>query len=347
MNDLSIKNVTFVKTVLMVIIVFFHSMLFMKGTWFDAIPIQPEPIPMFICTWMNSFHVMTFVFVSGYLFHYLKVEQGKYQKFGPFLLNKIKRLLIPYLFVLFVWVIPIRIAFYGFNFQKILTDCILGVSPDQLWFILALFIAFIIFYPLTKLFTKKWSFIIALLFPAISSAGSMYLPDYFQIWSAFRVAFFFYLGFAFRHSWEKKLSKVPCFVWVLLNIALYVGRYLMPNDQVVWNAISGLAYYLVTASGCFMAWFILQKIATNTQWDKSKTFSYLTKSSMIVYLVHQQLVYVPIYFLYGKVGNYGLVIINFIFAFGVSLLIAAIVLRFNVLRFLFGEKKKKTIPKVT
>lgn len=75
------------------------------------------------------------MFLSGYLFYYLHVEQQKYQKFTSFVVKKAKRLLVPYIFVCLLWAIPFFI-FFGGHYTQILHKFILGESPEQLWFLL-------------------------------------------------------------------------------------------------------------------------------------------------------------------------------------------------------------------
>ena len=111
-RDLELKNCTFVKTMLMLIVVFYHSILFWSGNWFSAIPAQRLEILAGIASWLNSFHIYGFALVSGYLFYYLRYEKGKYGRYIPFLKQKAKRLLVPYVFAAAVWVIPISAAFF-------------------------------------------------------------------------------------------------------------------------------------------------------------------------------------------------------------------------------------------
>ena len=81
---------------------------FWKGTWFTVIdPSELSTGLTLLSDFMNSFHIFAFALASGYLFYYLKIEQGKYEKFQSFLIGKTKRLIVPYVFVCIIWVIPI------------------------------------------------------------------------------------------------------------------------------------------------------------------------------------------------------------------------------------------------
>lgn len=73
-----LSNCNFIKTVLMVLVVFYHSILFWNGSWFTEDPIETSVILNILAAWLNSFHIYGFTLVSGYLFGYLKLEKGKY-----------------------------------------------------------------------------------------------------------------------------------------------------------------------------------------------------------------------------------------------------------------------------
>ena len=114
-----------------------HSVNFWKGTWFTVV--EPAELSMglsWISDFMNAFHIFAFTLVSGYLFYYLIIEQGSYKKFRPFLIGKVKRLIVPYVFVCIIWVIPIADYFFRYNTIEVLNRYILGTNPNQLWFLL-------------------------------------------------------------------------------------------------------------------------------------------------------------------------------------------------------------------
>jgi fucose 4-O-acetylase-like acetyltransferase len=92
-----------------------------------------------LSSWLNTFHIYGFTLVSGYLFYALKYEKGKYEKYLPFIANKCKRLLLPYVFVSLVWAIPFGVFFFRYGAMDILKQYALGTAPSQLWFLLMLF----------------------------------------------------------------------------------------------------------------------------------------------------------------------------------------------------------------
>lgn len=64
----AVDNCYFIKTILMLLVVLYHSIVFC-GNWFHVkeviYPSQPLAV---LAQWLNSFHVYGFTLVSGYLF---------------------------------------------------------------------------------------------------------------------------------------------------------------------------------------------------------------------------------------------------------------------------------------
>ena len=117
-----LDNCYFVKTVLMILVVLYHSILFWGGgSWLDNQPVIFKSKALSILSvWLNTFHIYGFTLVSGYIFQYLKYEKDKYQKFFLFIVNKAKRLLVPYVFVAIIWVIPISCVLFSYTSKDII-----------------------------------------------------------------------------------------------------------------------------------------------------------------------------------------------------------------------------------
>ena len=116
--------------------VLYHVLCLYGGQW-PFIPISPTPmIPGLLL--LTQFRMPLFFFISGFLFSYLALERGKYQKYGPFLWNKFKRLMIPY-FVFATLMIATGTTLRG---DRNFIDLIIGV--DHLWFLPVLFFCFVV-----------------------------------------------------------------------------------------------------------------------------------------------------------------------------------------------------------
>ena len=340
-RSLELKNCTFVKTVLMVLVVLYHCCVFWTGNWFSKNPlITSQEIGMF-SQWLNSFHIYSFFFVSGYLFSYGKFEAGKYDSLIRFCTTKIKRLLIPYCFVLFVWVIPWAVIVNGYSFHDVIVRHLLGDNPNQLWFLLVLFWVQIIGFLLIPSLKKSNRLVMVIFF--LTYVSGNYLESHFlnflQIFSAIRCFAFFGFGCFFResNSFRTNAYKINSLVYVVLDVILFfIYRHGLYNG---WNSILVSAIeFLLRMFGAIMGFIVLQRIAKVVEWDKRKVLGVLANYSMPIYLFHQQLVYLLIILLNGKINPYMHVIINFIVVFFASLLISVIMSKFRTTRFLIGEK---------
>lgn len=65
-----LDNCTFVKTILMIFVVLYHSILFWGGgSWLENIPViyESKSLSIFVA-WLNTFHIFGFTLISGYIF---------------------------------------------------------------------------------------------------------------------------------------------------------------------------------------------------------------------------------------------------------------------------------------
>ncbi|MBQ7617169.1 acyltransferase [bacterium] len=337
----TLNNLQLIRVVLAILIVLYHSILFLNGHYFSVVHVEKQVVPSYIADWLNSFHIYSFVFVSGYLFFYLKNEKKTYNSYRRFIINKIKRLLVPYFVVSILWAAPIDFFFYRGDFSFFFTKYILGEGPSQLWFLLMLFWIFLLFYPLSNLFMKKCLFFIPLLTYVISIVGSQYLPNVFQIWNVFKFFPFFYFGYVTRMFFEKKIKLSLFWVWIIINISLFVMYiFIESNSGITFSLIRISLMFLIHFTGVLMVWCSLQFIGSHFSCEKSRVITFLAKRSMLVYLFHQQFIFLVTYFLINRISIYIIPLVSFFVSLICSLLIASLILRFNWLRILFGEKTK-------
>lgn len=340
-REQELENCSFVKTVLMIIIVFYHSILFWNGSWFIGEPIFKAPLLGEIAAWLNSFHIYGFTLVSGYLFSYLKYEKDKYEKFDLFVLNKAKRLLVPFVFVAIIWVIPIGAYFFNYTWYDIAVKFAMATSPNQLWFLVMLFVVFIIFWPLSS-FVKNHTFASGLLVCIMFCSGFILgrFGNILQISTAATYTPLFWVGMKIRQNGSKTIMKIPAILWLLLDLALFaIKRYIVVGTSTIQKLLSIGLDFLLHVIGAIMIFVVLQKIAVLfSRWKENKVFMCLSKNSMPIYLFHQQVIYFSIVLLNGIVNPYIHIIINFFISLFVSLILSFVLTRFKASRMLLGEK---------
>ncbi len=369
-KDKTIVNCNFIKTILMLCVILYHSMVFWSGAWFTKNPIIDSNGLSLISYWLKSFHMYAFALVSGYIFAF-KILVGGYNHYGLFLKNKARRLIVPYIFVMLIWVVPISAYYLKPSATELFRQYVLCINPSQLWFLWMLFGVFAIVWPLRNVMIKKpfvgWT--ISLIFWAIGIMGGYFIPDIFCVWTACQYVIFFYMGMRIRTKIEKQerlvTDAVPCFCWVVIHIILFVMIRLMgQQDGFIWNVIAigmDLLLHIVGAmkttgwnyllcninrdeflTSCHwrshMAWTGLKALASHINWQGNRRFKTLTSYSMPMYLFHQQIIYFTITALNGVVNPWINAGVNFVAALGGSFLISALMMKWKVTRVLIGEK---------
>lgn len=323
----------------MLLVVLYHSMIFWEGTWFTEDPKIPSPILGYFASWLNSFHVYAFTLVSGYLFYFLRFEKKKYQNFGEFVIHKVQRLVVPYCFIAAIWVIPIQWYFFRYDLETIFKNYILGEAPNQLWYLWMLFHVFWIFWLLSDYIARnhiKGGTIVLFIY-SFSIIGGNIIPNIYMIWTACEYLIFFWAGFKIRQCSVKILYKVPLWCLIICDMILFSIFYMFPENNSFLGKVVFLGMkLLLNMLGAVTAFLVLQRLA-----DMKGAYKIIQKmetKSMGVYLFHQQIVYIPIFLLNGKINPWIHAALNFMIALLGSLCITSLFMKFQITRRLIGEK---------
>lgn len=347
MNELvegnsELENCKFVKTILMFCVVIYHSLAFwLPGGWFNQRPVQESYVLGFIANWLNSFHIYTFFLVSGYVFYAMKYERSKYVKFTELVSIKAQRLLIPYSFVAITWAIPIYCHFFHPSLRTLFKKFVLMESPSQLWFLVALFVIFLLFYPLSDYVNKHIVAGICTMIAIylIGLKANQFFHNIFQICNACKYIPFFYLGFILRKFGIGQLKRIPVTVFIIIDVGLYVLYTWISVMTVVYQAASSIIYLLLNVVGAVSAFVILERIADRIN-RSNVIIRFLNAHSMEVYLVHQQIIYFVLTVGNGKICANMLATICFVVAIAVSVFIAVVLNQFKLTRYLISGKKR-------
>ena len=328
-----------IKAGLTLIVVFYHSIVFYSGNWFTKDPPIVNNAISDFASWLNSFHIYAFTLISGYLFFYTAFEREKNSIRGGirlFLVRKIKRLIVPYYFVMLIWVLPVQLCFFKYNFFEIASKYILGSNPNQLWFLWMIFWQNLIFYyigPHIKennavgLFISIGLFFMGYLF-------NSFMPNYFQIVKSTLFVPFFYLGFLLRkYSGSRKENTENIFGVAAMAINVFLFAIL---KNVTNRYLFLLVEFVCHLSGAYGGFIIIGKIIRHIR--DQKIASHLREKSMGIYLFHQQLVYFAIKIIPYLSNPYLNSICNFAISLCGSYFILFILYKWRPTRILLGEK---------
>ena len=342
-RQIELDNCIYVKTILMILVVLYHSVIFWRGGWINEEPIIQAKSLAILAEWLNSFHIYGFVLVSGYLFYFLRYEKESYSLAKYFFNRKIKRLLVPYVFAAVIWVIPISNIFFDYDMITIFNNYFLAIAPKQLWFLVMLFNVFAIFWPISNVM-EKYNFIgviIVVFFYIVGRLCGHFMPNIFQLWTAFRYIPFFLCGFKIRQYGSDTIKKIPALFYILIDIILFILCKVLENTNtniLIIKLFSNVLSVVLNITGAIMAFVVLQKLAGYGNWKNNRKYLFICKCSMPVYLLHQQIIYFSLVLLNGLINPYLHAVINFICAMFVSLLLSAILLKYKPTRFMIGEK---------
>lgn len=326
-----LKEISLLKTVMMLTVVLYHSCLFYKGDWFTYVePVYHSNYIKFFTFWLSTFHIQTFTLASGYLFFYLKTIR-KNLDIKEDIKKRAKRLLLPLICTEILWVIPFYIYYNGFNVKTIIGKFILLESPSQLWFLPMLFLIFI-FYSLTykKIkFSYKNLIITYLCTVTISTFLDKININVFNIANAIRYSLYFYLGGYIFYN-RDKINKKNIKILIICTSILLI--YAIMSQALNIKMMKYLNIFLIPILSCLES-TLLYKFAdyiVNIKKRKfnNKFYNLLQENCFGIYLFHQQIIYVVIILCNGLVYPIVQCFITFII-FLICALAISVILRKN------------------
>lgn len=279
-----------IRAVTAVIVVLFHAygMMYTPAHFPDTVEIYREKYYWFnsICLW---FHMPLFIFISGGVYGYLYHVKGKYRDTLPFIWNKMKRLLIPYVIFSVIFMVTTN----GWSWSGLFSG-----TYSHLWFLTMLFWCFVGIAVIDMLRPCMLRFfptpIVHVLILIISFIGLL-LPklDYNL------------LGIAYFYKW---------FFWFYLGYSIYMNRnkvYICIKKTLILPFVLPFLYgccmwYMVTCVGtyggnskCFISeigfacivlwiWYVLCWLIEKfgTSWTQCWLIKELSLCSFGIYIFH-------------------------------------------------------------
>ena len=331
-------EVTLMRTILAVLIVFMHSFTCYQGSWTKPEGYIDIPTYKWIARTAFAFTLEAFVFISGYLFAFQKITLNKS---GGVIINKLKRLILPSI----IFSIPYFLIFYDYkgigNFlYSIVNGC------GHMWYLPMLFWCFVGVVILQKIkIDDSWKLLFLAL---INLFWPLSLP--FQLGVATNYIFYFYLGYVvYKHSERIKesiTSKTLVISWIIFILVFILLRPL--KETIIIGDQDFRLYRLLTDSVRSTCQLIYATIGTITFYI---TMVYYTRNKQLgkytitlasccfgIYLIHQFLLKALYYNtdFASIVGPYWLPWLGFIIVLLVSFLLAILLLKTKVGKFLIG-----------
>jgi fucose 4-O-acetylase-like acetyltransferase len=273
-----------------------------KGLGILLVMLGHTDIPSQLKTYIYTFHMPLFFFLSGYLF-----TLKKFPNLKVFLTKRTKSLILPYLcFSLIAYIWFIIIFHFGFvKYHENLLMPLIGslvairstlwtVHSGALWFVDCLFCTEFLFYFITKIGRTKITIGIVLI--VISVLGCFYnkqvgkpLPwslDVTMISVGFYGAGFFYKEY--RLKLDRFINKKSFVCLISINIAAGYLNFIHSGTRVdLYNSSLGNIglFYLSAFSGIGAFIILIKRIKHN------KNLQYIGENSLIYLSLHQKIVF--------------------------------------------------------
>ena len=158
-----------------------------------------------IYNWVETTHMPLFFLVSGFCFSY----RGKYSEY---IMKKIKRILIPFLFFNLIDSVPRQLLSFLVNRPKSIKESIASIVlyGGEYWFLYSLFVIFL-FFPLFSEIIKKYQFaqVIAIVI-CVSLKFMTFLPGIFLIRRTTFHLLFFVSGYILKQYFN--IEKASSFI---------------------------------------------------------------------------------------------------------------------------------------
>ena len=339
-----LKELDYLKIIGVLLVVIGHCTSIYTGGWVFTSPVN-SPIYGLIASYVYTFHVPMLVFISGSIYYYCRINKGKYTTLKSLIVNKLKRLIVPFLFMGIFYSIPIKyiIGMTDGNIFSNIKSFILGLNTGHLWYLLMLFNTFILFYLYERfVLNKKYSIILNLILFNILYISSGFFTNIFQINRAIQYSIFFYMGYEFFRSKDKlrlkleqlKTKNILIMIPILIAISLVlilVSKMKLSNIMLskLFSLIN-VVIAIVCITICYLIVYLINNRMKNTIMKEKidKLINSIGKYSFNIYLLHEPIIFIVLYFIASKYINPTiLVMVCLSISVSVSILISVIYMK--------------------
>ena len=340
-KKIRLDEVTLMRTILALLIVFMHSFTCYNGSWKQPAGYVDIPIYKWLTRFSFAYTLEAFVFISGYLFAFQRLTLNRTENVGMLIVNKLKRLMLPSI----IFSILYFILFYEYKGASNMVYSVIN-GCGHMWYLPMLFWCFIGGWLLEQIKIKdNWKLAFLVLLNLCS-----YLHLSLRLSNMFSFLVYFYGGFlCYKHSDKIKslITKRNLVVsWMVFIVLFLIFRPLrdvlsvedtLPRLQKLLFSIGNHACQLLYACTGVIAFYATAVYYTRHH-QLSKSTIKIAASCFGIYLFQQfvlQLIYYKTEFPL-LVGPYWLPWCGFVIAAVVSFVLSLLLLKTKPGRFLIG-----------
>lgn len=283
------NNYTTLKTFTLILVVFAHITRMYTG--YGAISMPKNSILTYVTEFIYLFHMPLFMFLSGAIYKSC-INAGKYNKFGSFILTKIKRLAVPFIVFGLFYVAPVMLLLKitaMSPIEYIVKGLLLGKDTRHLWFLYSLFQFFVVI-QLLKPTLQKWNCAKYILF--IGSVLLYLANGHVYSWLGMKHFFTYFCFFVAGYIFEDLRDSLQGY----LDKFWYCGFILFLIMGIIFSSFSGIICSLLCAFLGIAACILLSGHFSEPL-KNIALFQSIQGTSMGIYLFHPMLIYIMFYFI--------------------------------------------------
>ncbi|AMB96777.1 acyltransferase family protein [Aerococcus urinaeequi] len=326
-----------------------HSIIVYSNEWNWYDMTLESPFLNGLKAFINIFQMPLFISLSGYLFYYLKIENGKYTNFYSFIKNKFTRLIVPFVGIGLLVMIPMRLLgqYPNYNGKSISTiiinDLLLGKDAGNLWFLPVLFFIFIIFYVYSNFLHRNNKLFLLLVFCILFFASliSFKIPNIFFMKNTVYYSLFFYLGFCL-YPLKYKIYSYRSIILPVTLVLQFSALAMTQFDLPPITLFSVIVYGVEILSSVLSCIFFYTAFITIDEKYKaistSKNIQLIDRNSFGLYLFHSSLMYPILNYSEELIVNPILFSLSLFFIITItSLVLTVIITKIPYLKMLVGK----------
>ncbi|WP_179354452.1 acyltransferase family protein [Winogradskyella vidalii] len=322
------------------LVVLRHSFSPFRNSWDVSKYYQYSPMADFIGRYISTISMPLFVFISGYIYYYLRNNLGKYSSYKILLNKKSRRLIVPYLILA-----PIYIYFF-LDYTSITSFLAhLWTGSGHLWFLLMMFLMFLIYYKFETFLCNHYiiSMVIGLFLYFLIIPTSFF--DLQPITKLCKYFVFFQMGNLFNKYSLTILSylknKVLLIYFMHLTLfGIYFYLYQTIENKYIMVIVKQINLVLSILALCFVYGF-LNVIITRYPSFVSKlkpSIRFINYNSYYIYLIHQPILKVFFTFIFVQhMQISSAIILAFIVSMSFSILLGSLLMKQKLGRALIGS----------
>lgn len=273
-NKSQLNYIEILRAYATILVVIGHALCVCLGAWGHKVFIN-DGIGYVFFKWIYSFHMPLFAFITGYLFYYQFEIREKKITVKKFLIDKIRRLIIP-LFIFKYFLLQPIWAFTEQRAYPTVESYLINTEVGYLWFLYIIFAIYMTLYFIK--FIRKKAIVSSLIVLIGCNCFSGYFPS--QVNRFLELLFYAILGMLLckKTIYNKiNMKMLPRFIFVYMGLYV-VTQYNQGILESVTRLLSGMMIMIILL-------MISQAIRCN---DQTKVFiSAISVNSMGIYLFHE------------------------------------------------------------